>query len=246
MSSKGRGADSVESDFYATPAWATRAILSKLPLIAPEWTLRRPVGAQFRILESTAGKGAIVEELRAFYPYAEIDAVELDRGRVEQLRERGKCNNVVHGDLADFAKAGGLGHKYDLILTNPPFTIATNIIEHGEALLEPYGISVYLLRQAILASDKRVPWWRKRKAFEGILPKRPQFARSLKCDRRDMRRIKNPCGFAVIQELEAPVPPRCPGCGDALSSTSSDSADYAWFVFGAGVERTWDILEIEK
>lgn len=229
MSSKGRGAESVESDFYATPRWATAAILKALQNMAADWSPRL-------ILEPTAGKGAIVSVLREWFPNAEIHACELDRGRASQLLEAG-ADRVWVGDFADY---DAKGCKYDLILTNPPFTIATNIIELCEPHLTPGGLNVHLLRQAILASDKRVPFWRKHAAQQNILPRRPAFAASLKCGE------KKKCGWARIQELEAARPDVCLGCGRKVACTTSDSADYAWFVFGQGVEREWRILDIDR
>ncbi len=232
MSSKGRGAESVESDFYATPAWATIAILTALRRQAPTWEPRR-------ILEPTAGKGAIVKVLREWFPGATIDACELDGKRAEHLRDSGDCTSVTHGDFADFA---GHGYKYDLIITNPPFTCAISIIERCFPHMAPDGLNVQLLRQAILASDERAPFWKRHAAQQNILPRRPSFARSLKCGEAKDKR----CKWARIQEIEAARPDVCLGCGGKVASTTSDSADYAWFVFGSGVEREWRILDIDR
>ena len=54
MSSTNRGGQRMPDDDYATPAWATRAILPHLP------TLRRA-----HVVEPFAGEGAIVEVLLA-------------------------------------------------------------------------------------------------------------------------------------------------------------------------------------
>lgn len=235
MSSKGRGADSVESDFYATPAWATTAILKGLFETSAHLFIGhdRPL----RILEPTAGKGAIVKVLREWFPNAVIDACELDRARAEQLSASGLCNNVTQGDFADFQ---GHGYKYDLILTNPPFTCTISIIERCFPFVADNGRIVHLLRQAILASTERAPFWKRNAAQQYILPRRPSFARSLKCG--EPKR----CGWATIQELDASRPEKCPGCSGKIASTTSDSADYAWFVFGQGVEREWRILDIDR
>jgi hypothetical protein len=241
MSSKGRGADSVESDFYATPAWATEAILRTLPrwlnsLAILDHSRERAV----RILEPCAGKGAIVDVLRAWYPLAEIHAVELDRKRFEHIEAAGKCDRVWCGDFAEWK---GDGQPYDLVITNPPFTCAISIIERTLPLIHPNGgHAVHLLRQAILASDERAPFWKRHAAQQNILPRRPSFARSLKCGEPKAKR----CGWAKIQEIDAPRPDKCPGCSGKIANTTSDSADYAWFVFGEGVAREWRILEIDR
>ncbi|HEY3252952.1 MAG TPA: hypothetical protein VGJ91_03355 [Polyangiaceae bacterium] len=230
MSSKGRGAESVESDFYATPAWATLAILNALSHGAPDWSPRR-------ILEPTAGKGAIVRVLRDRFPGATIDACELDRKRADQLLDAG-ADRVWVGDFAQYETDG----KYDLIITNPPFTCAISIIERCFPHMAPDGLNVQLLRQAILASDERAPFWKRHAAQQNILPRRPSFARSLKCGEPKPKR----CAWGRIQEIDAARPDVCLGCGGKVASTTSDSADYAWFVFGDGVEREWRILDIDR
>lgn len=231
MSSKGRGAQSVESDWYQTPAWATTSILNALSHGAPDWSPRR-------ILEPTAGKGAIVKVLRERFPGAEIHACELDRGRASQLLDAG-ADRVWTGDFADYDSKGC---TYDLIITNPPFTVAIPIIERCFPHLAPSGLNVHLLRQAILASDKRVPFWRRHAAQQNILPRRPAFAASLKCGEPKPKR----CHWARIQEIDAARPDVCLGCGGKTACTTSDSADYAWFVFGDGVGREWRILDIDR
>ncbi len=244
MSAKGRGAESVESDFYATPKWATEAILRTMP----GWLKRHSIldnrqGAisferKVRILEPCAGKGAIADVLRKWYPLAEIHAVELDRKRFELLESAGSCDRVWCGDFAEWL---GDGQPYDLILSNPPFTIAMSIIERTLPLIHPNGgRAVHLLRQAILASNERAPFWKRTPAQQNILPRRPSFAASLKCGE------KKKCGWTRIQELAAARPDVCIGCGGKVACTTSDSADYAWFVFGQEIEREWRILDIDR
>lgn len=197
---------------------------------------------KLNILEPTAGKGAIVAVLRDWFPNAVIDSVELDGGRCKQLQDQGKSDHLHKGDFAEFE---GYGYQYDLILTNPPFTIAIPVVERSILThLRPGGLATFLMRQAILASEERVPFWRRHAAHEAILPKRPSFARSLKCGRKTVSKKPNPCGWKKIQEISLAWPTVCPGCGDKTTSTTSDSADYAWFVFGDGIGRTWEILEL--
>lgn len=228
MSSKNRGAESVESDFYATPVDCTRAMLTEL---LPHFDMHRSLGKAFRILEPTAGKGAIVKVLREFFPEASITAVELDRKRFEELEASGLCDVTICGDYAqqDFAP-----EQFHFAPLNPPFTIAQSIV--GKAIHDAKHACA-LLRLGFLGSAKRRPWWRQLKMDPLYLAERPSFAASLKCQGHvtAMREKIKPCGWAVIQELEAPRPKRCPACLDGTVSVStSDSADYMWAHFWHG------------
>lgn len=229
MSSKNRGAESVESDFYATPADCTRAMLNE---IAPRFfTEHRAMGKAFRILEPTAGKGAIVKVLREFFPEAHITAIELDRGRFDILEATGLCDVTICGDYAQQEFGQDQFHFAPL---NPPFTIAQAIV--GKAIHDAQH-TVALLRLGFLGSAKRRPWWRQLKMDPLFLSERPSFAASLKCQGHttQMREKVKGCGWALIQELDAQRPKKCPQCTDGLVSVStSDSADYMWAHFWHG------------
>lgn len=229
MSAKGRGAESVESDFYATPEDCTRAMLTEL---APRFETARSLGKSFRILEPTAGKGAIVKVLREFFPEASITAVELDRKRFEVLQASGLCDVAICGDYAEQDFADG---QFHLAAINPPFTVAQSIVSRA---LNHARETVALLRLGFLASKERKPFWRRNNADVMPLAKRPSFAASLKCQggfSAARVRLSAPCGWAVIQELEAPRPKTCPVCNvGTVSVSTSDSADYFWAWFHPG------------
>lgn len=225
MSSKNRGAESVESDFYATPADCTRAMLTEL---ATELEPYKGLGKGFRILEPTAGKGAIVRVVREFFPDASITAVELDRRRFEILEASGLCDVAICGDYAqqDFAPS-----QFHFSPGNPPFTIAQSIVSKT---LRDSVHACALLRLGFLGSAKRRPWWRQQKMDPLYLAERPSFAASLKCIGPDKKKRQG-CGWAVIQELDATRPKLCPRCQDGIVSVStSDSADYMWAHFWHG------------
>ncbi len=99
--------DRVENDFYATPEWATRAILEQEILHGS-------------ILEPAAGQGHISVVLKDFYPNSEILSTDL-------IQRESKFNTIIHGEV-DF-----LTHqwkrKFDNVITNPPFNLAQQFIE---------------------------------------------------------------------------------------------------------------------
>jgi hypothetical protein len=225
MSSKNRGAESVESDWYATPLDATRLVMREL---FGDCHVYRQLGKNFRVLEPTAGKGNIVEVIREFLPECHLTAIELDRGRYNLLAARGLCDVVA---CADFAQVAAPPGGYDLCIQNPPFTIAKSIIERAT---EQSQQTIALMRLGFLASIDRRPFWRRHPADILPLTKRPSFAASLNCIGTDKKKKKvkaNGCGWALIQELTAERAKVCPLCGGRVNVTTSDSADYIWAHF---------------
>jgi hypothetical protein len=230
VTAKNRGnAQSVESDWYATPSETTRAPLREL---AAEISANCPGGKVRRIIEPTAGKGAIVRVLHEFFPDAEITACELDRTRFDMLRDLQLCQAVYHRDYADLPAPG---EPFDLAILNPPFTIARSIVE--KARLESTH-TLSLLRLGFLSSADRRPFWRRHPADILPLSSRPKFAASLKCTGRKVPKgqPKEPsCGWALIQDIEAPRTKSCPQCTvGRVDVNTSDSADYMWAHMWAG------------
>ena len=230
MSSKGRGnAESVESDWYATPKEATTSILEEL----------RPVLHPSRILEPTAGKGAIVLVAHEFFPEAAITGIELDRARFDRLTALGVCAETWHGDFYEWpAPAAPAGFKpFDAAIMNPPFKPALSILERTLPLAVH---TIALLRLGFLSSAERKPFWSRHPADIYPLASRPSFAASLKCvgtEKGKGKKKESGCGWAVIQELEAPRAQVCPQCTlGFVSVTTSDSADYMWAHFWPGAK----------
>lgn len=71
-----------------------------------------------RILEPSAGTGAIADYVRNRWPSAILECVEIDEINVQILMSKG--HNVTHCDFTDWHPA----HDYDVILMNPPFSVA--------------------------------------------------------------------------------------------------------------------------
>ena len=79
-----------------------------------------------RILDIGTGTGLIALML-AQRSKADIDAIDIDADACRQAQENAESSpfagriNVIHSALADFAHAGT--HKYDLIVSNPPYFV---------------------------------------------------------------------------------------------------------------------------
>jgi hypothetical protein len=64
----------------------------------------------------------------------------------------------------------------DLIITNPPFSLAQEFIEHSIDMVKPDGIVVMLLQTGFEGSVKRREFWGQNKPFKRLLVRpRPSF-----------------------------------------------------------------------
>lgn len=113
-----------------------------------------------RILEPSAGEGALADALCKFYGIqpAQIRCVETDPWRVAVLRRKGYP--VLEGRFQD--RVGDLGGLFDLVLMNPPFTEPGDklaYIAHVElawSLLAPGGALVAVVPNGFASrADKR-------------------------------------------------------------------------------------------
>lgn len=152
-------------DFYETPAWCTRLLLR-------EHFGAAPIGR--RILEPCAGNGAIIKVLRECNPSAWIEAMEIRPEAREKLKQ--VADNVRTGD---FLKTEPGYEKYDLIITNPPYSIAQKVAEHafkiaglGKSMTEV----IMLLRLGFLQAQERHDFWQRWPVQSlYIMSKRPSF-----------------------------------------------------------------------
>lgn len=137
MSATNRGSERKAYDFYATPPETVRAFLANFDGIS----------SGDRILEPSAGNGQIVKVLREGGYDNRIDAVELrpeERGALEAL-----ADNVTIGSFFDYEPDCG----YDVIIGNPPYSLALDFINKSLELLHPGGLLIFLLRTNFLERE---------------------------------------------------------------------------------------------
>jgi hypothetical protein len=121
-----RSVEEFTSDDYETPDKEAQAIAS---LVLP---------TDKNILEPFAGSGQIVKYL----PSDRIlDVVELKRSRYMQLIKLKNHCFAYNGSFFDFMH----GNDYDLIITNPPFSLCMKAISHSLKLLNPDNPTARLL-----------------------------------------------------------------------------------------------------
>ena len=91
-----------------------------------------------RILEPSAGTGAILEAIRDAVPRAKCDAVELHAGLVRHLQARFPEVWTWCGDFLEYRPE----KHYSKIIMNPPFHHAQDIrhIQRAVTLLAPGGV----------------------------------------------------------------------------------------------------------
>jgi len=171
MSSTNRGGQRSEADAYNTPKWAVRRLLERYPLALP----------RCRCLEPAAGEGRIIEAVNDRYSGLTWTAVEIRKmckinlNLIPNISSLYIPEDFLHW-TPDIALMPGSGFRpYDLSITNPPFSIATEFLL---AQLELADLVVMLLRLNYWGARKRHELLSKRAPNHTfILPNRPSFAK---------------------------------------------------------------------
>lgn len=158
MSATGRSDVRHADDFYATPAWATRAILPHL----------HSSGDLYRdLLDPCAGAGALLQVAKTIAQ--QVRGIELDAGRAQVCGLR----------YATCANLDALGPESwgapDIVLTNPPYKLAREFADRALREVRPGGTVAMLLRLNWLASQARADFHRANPSDVYILPRRPSF-----------------------------------------------------------------------
>ena len=161
MSATNRGTKRKEADFYETPLNAVYTLLDNYTDISPE----------DHILEPSAGNGNIIRALRNVGIENLISAIEL------RPEEESTLNAIADNvGIFDFLEDTPQFIKYDVIIGNPPFSLAQEFIDKSLSLLNPGGRLIFLLRTNFLESRKRFEWWQDKLPTRlYVLAKRPSF-----------------------------------------------------------------------
>jgi hypothetical protein len=157
VSSTNRGAVRRASDYYPTPAWCVRSLLSEVALPGGSW------------LEPCAGDGAIIRAVREVRPDVRWTGWELREEAAPSLRRLLPAPRLHIGDFLASPKPR---RRYSVALTNPPFSRATPFVE---ACLERADLVVMLLRLSFLSTRDRADFMRSHCPDVYVLAKRPSF-----------------------------------------------------------------------
>jgi hypothetical protein len=173
MSSTGRGTTRNEFDWYPTPWWCVRRFMEVVHLEGTNW------------LEPSAGEGAIIEGTEDYRKDVLWNAVEL---RSEALK-------ALTGALAPSWERNGSGRLWcpqnflkiksvypepDVVISNPPFGLAAQFIEHAFNLTQRYV--VMLLRVNYWGSEERHAFMSTNPPDTYVLPNRAGFTADGKTD----------------------------------------------------------------
>jgi SAM-dependent methyltransferase len=171
LSATNRGGERRASDFYPTPIDLARRVVANLDSEPP------------RILEPSAGDGAFVVACRERWPGAEYWIAE----PIAQKRNSLFANHKFE-TLEDLAAHPN--HSFDLIVGNPPYSLAESHVQLCLGLLAPGGRLVFLLRLAFLESKKRASLWQESPLERvTVMHERPSFTANGKTDS---------CAYAVF------------------------------------------------
>jgi SAM-dependent methyltransferase len=129
-------------DFYETPHELCRASL--IQLFLDESTL------PFEVLDVGCGNGVWGAILRESYNKSDSERLWIDGVDIQEMNENSSYTRFIQGDFLELAFAG-----YELIMGNPPYSLAEEFIRRSHDILMPSGHCFFLLRLAFLESKKR-------------------------------------------------------------------------------------------
>lgn len=178
MSATGRGAKRRKNDWYGTPSHVTDVFIRNNPdLPGGHW------------LEPCAGEGSIIRAVNAARQDVTWSYCEIRKEcapTLQRMCRRGELGGESHGCgvIGDYLTTQMLsGKHYDVIITNPPFSHAQEVIEHSMELA-PQALIIMLLRINFYESEHRNGWMRQYMPDSHVLANRPSFVKNWQTGKR--------------------------------------------------------------
>jgi len=141
VSVAGRGAKRQPLDFYETPSAFCDAIVRVIPVRSPD----------AMVLDAGAGSGAWGAALKQVYPDVWLEGIDIDERPVPSSG----AYDEWHPNQDFLASTQESLGTYDVILGNPPFSLAEEFVRHAHTLLAPGGVVAFLLRLNFLEGKQR-------------------------------------------------------------------------------------------
>ena len=139
----------VENDFYATNPIAVKMLLDKLPM--PKLDIRKG------LLEPSVGQGHIIEGISSWIHDHALNNVDIKKYTTcLDIEDRGYPNTIVQ----DFLTYNP-NKKFEWIITNPPFSCATDFVKKGMELLDDNGRMDLFLKIQFLEGELRTDLFNK-------------------------------------------------------------------------------------
>ncbi len=218
MSTTGHRDIRLADDQYETPEWCVRLLLPHLQ--------------RGDVLEPCCGTGQIAKVIHETWNGSGdyINGFEIDPDRADAARDSGYFDNVNAGDFLE-SQLILAQRRWPLVITNPPFSLALEFVKRS---LEVADTVAMLLRLAWLSSQERNAFHREHPSDLIVLPKRPSFAKFVSCKATEPIGNSDVCAWQEALPPDALTPKACPVCGGKVKASTSDSADYGWFIWGPG------------
>lgn len=126
----------VENDFYATNPLAVEMLDKVYPLDCNDKY----------VLDPCVGQGHILNKVKELYPVAKCMGVD--------IVDRGYENTMVR-DYINECPVRPIGWRFDLIITNPPYSLASEFVDKSIQLLRDGGKCCMFLKIQFLEGQKR-------------------------------------------------------------------------------------------
>jgi len=151
-------------DAYYTPDDVAARCVASLPDDALDLRVRWA-------MEPSVGGGAFVRALRGRAPDVQVFGVDLDPRAAGLIA----CDMCTAEDFAHLTIDDSVPRPW-LVLGNPPYGAAEAHIRRALEVVQKGGYVGFLLRLAMLESEKRRPLWRDHPPFAvHVLTRRPSF-----------------------------------------------------------------------
>lgn len=167
MSATNRGAVRNAYDFYSTPENVVHNFLDHYEL------------PQGKILEPSVGNGSIVKAIRQRERESNRHIIGIEIRQEEEIGLKQICDEVYIDNFLTWKS----NSTYDVIIGNPPYSLAKEFIEKCFEISNENTTIIMLLRTAFLESKKRYDFWQ-RNPVNGlyVLSQRPSFLGNGKSD----------------------------------------------------------------
>lgn len=153
-----------EWDFYPTDPEHVEEAFNHLPEESNGWAFEPQ-----RILDPCAGDGVYGWFARERFRHAYIEGMD-----IRPIKFNKYSYNV--GKNGDFLRASDDVEPFDLVISNPPFVVAREFVEHSFRMLRPGGVVNFLLRAQFAESEGRYEWFQRyRPRYIVTCSDRPSF-----------------------------------------------------------------------
>jgi hypothetical protein len=161
-----------ENDFYPTPDDLAVAITQRVGLMVPPKTIDS-------LIEPSAGSGAFVRPMRAFWSQHQITAIDIEPH--EPALVAAGASSIIQADWKEWISKAYVPNPV-LVLGNPPFSVAEDHIRVGLDYLPPTSHIVFLLKLNFIGGTDRAEHFWRLQQLKWIVPiaGRPSFVKGKK------------------------------------------------------------------